>query len=82
LTAKKAYLDSWFDAETNEIALNDAEMLALDEVHDLDTMKKARHLVEHFSKSNQQLAKLIAQQKNMDTYTGKQAVGVVVDVVT
>ncbi len=62
--------------------MNDAEMLALDEVHDLDTMKKARHLVEHFSKSNQQLAKLIAQQKNMDTYTGKQAVGVVADVVT
>jgi purine-nucleoside phosphorylase len=49
-------------------------------------MKKARHLVEHFSESNQQLAKLIEQQKNMDTYDGtydgKQAVGVVVDVVT
>ena len=82
LTTKKAYLDSWFNAETNKVTLNDAEMLALDEVHDLDTMKKARRLVEHFSKSNQQLAKLIAQQKNMDTYTGKQAVGVVVDVVT
>jgi hypothetical protein len=62
--------------------LNDAEMLALDEVHELDTTKKARRLVEHFSKSNQQLAKLIAQQKNMHTYTGKQAVGVSVDVVT
>jgi hypothetical protein len=34
LTAKKAYLDSWFNAETNEVTLNDAEMLALDEVHD------------------------------------------------
>ncbi len=82
LTAKKAYLDSWFNAGTNEVTLNDAEMLALDEVHDLDTMKKARRLVEHFSKSNQQLAKLIEQQKNMDTYNGKQAVGVVIDVVT
>jgi hypothetical protein len=38
--------------------------------------------VEHFSKSNQLLEKLIKQQKNMDTYTGKQAVGVVVDVAT
>jgi protein subunit release factor A len=38
--------------------------------------------LEHFSKSNQQLEKLIKQQKNMDTYSGKQAVGVVVDVVT
>jgi hypothetical protein len=45
-------------------------------------MKKARHLVEHFGKSNQQLAKLIKQQKNMDTYNGKQVVGVVIDVVT
>jgi hypothetical protein len=54
-------------------------MLDLDEVHDLDTTKKARRLVEHFSKSNQQLEKLIKQQKNMDTYSGKQAVGVVVD---
>jgi hypothetical protein len=62
--------------------LNHAEMLALDEVHDPDTMKKARHLVQHFRKSNQQHAKLIAQQKNMDTYTGKQAVDVVVDVLT
>ena len=61
--------------------MNDADMLALDEVHDLYTMKKARHLVEHFSKSKQQLARLIEQQKNMDTYTGKQAVGVVVDFV-
>jgi hypothetical protein len=66
-----AYFDSRVNAETNEVTLNDAEMLALDEVHDLDTMKKARHLVEHFSKSNQQLAKLVEQQKNMDTYTGK-----------
>jgi hypothetical protein len=82
LTAKKAYLDSWFNAGTNGVTLNEAEMLDLDEVHDLDTMKKARHLVEHFSKSNQQLEKLIKQQKNMDTYSGKQAVGVVVDVVT
>jgi hypothetical protein len=84
LTAKKkAYLDrSWFYAETNEVTLNDAEMLALDEVHDIDTMKKARCLVEHFSKSNQQLAKLDEQQKNMDNYSGKQAAGVVVDVVT
>jgi hypothetical protein len=57
-------------------------MLDLDEVHDLDTMKKARRLVEHFSKSNQQLEKIIKQQKNLDTYSGKQAVGVVVDVVT
>jgi hypothetical protein len=77
LTAKKAYLDSWFNAGTNGVTLNDAEMLDLDEVHDLDTMKKARRLVEHFSKSNQQLEKLIKQQKNMDTYSGKQAVGVV-----
>ncbi len=82
LTAKKAYLDSWFNAGTNEVTLNDAEMLALDEVDDLDTMKKARRLVEHFSKSNQQVAKLIQQQKNMDTYNGKKAVGVVIDVVT
>jgi hypothetical protein len=83
LTAKKAYLDSWFNAGTkNGVTLNNAEMLDLDEVHDLDTMKKARHLVEHFSKSNQQLEKLIKQQKNMDTYSGKEAVGVVVDVVT
>jgi hypothetical protein len=82
LTAKKAYLDSWFNAATNEVTLDDAEMLVLDEVQDLDTMKKARRLVEHFSKSNQQLAKLIEQQKNMDTYNGKQAVGVVIDVVT
>jgi hypothetical protein len=51
LTAKKAYLDSWFNTETNEVTLNDGKMLALDEVHDLDTMKKARHQVEHFSKS-------------------------------
>jgi hypothetical protein len=82
MTAKKAYLDSWFDAGTNEVTLNDAEMLSLDEVRDLDTMKKARHLVEHFGKSNQQLAKLIERQKTVDTCTGKQAVGVVVDVVT
>jgi hypothetical protein len=82
LTAKKAYLDSWFNAGTNEVTLNDAEMLALDKVHDLDTMKKARHLVEHFSKSNQQLVTLIEQQKNMDAYNGKQAVGGVIDVVT
>jgi hypothetical protein len=82
LTAKKAYLDSWFNAATNGVTLNDAEMLDLDEVHDIDTMKKASRLVEHFSKSNQQLEKLIKQQKNMDTYSGKQAVGLVVDVVT
>jgi hypothetical protein len=82
LTAKKAYLDSWFNAGTNGVILNDTDMLDLDEVHDLDTMKKARHLVEHFSKSSQQLEKLIKQQKNMDTYSGKQAVRVVVDVVT
>jgi hypothetical protein len=85
LTAKKAYLDSWFNAGTNGVTLNDAEMLDLDHevpVHDLDTMKKARCLAEHFSKYNQQLAKLIAQQKNIDTYNGKQAVGVVIDVVT
>jgi hypothetical protein len=62
LTAKKTYLYSWFNAGTNEVTLNDAEMLALDEVDDLDTMKKARRLVEHFSKSNQQVAKLIQQQ--------------------
>ncbi len=54
LTAKKAYVDSWFNAATNEVTLDDAEMLVLDEVQDLDTMKKARYLVEHFSKSNQQ----------------------------
>jgi len=82
LTAKKAYLDSWFNAGPNHVTLNDDEILALNEVHDLDTMKKARRLVEHFSKSNQQLEKLKAQQKNMDTYVGKQAVGVVIDVVT
>jgi hypothetical protein len=82
LTAKKAYLDSWFNAGTNGVTLNDAEMLDLEEVHDLDTMKKARRLVEHFSKSTQQLEKLLKQQKNMDTYHGKQAVGMVVDVVT
>ena len=51
LTAKKAYLDSWFNAGANEVTMNDAEMLALDEVDDLDTMKKARCLVEHFSKN-------------------------------
>jgi hypothetical protein len=39
LTVKKAYLDTRLNAETNEVTLNDAEMLALDEVHDLDTMK-------------------------------------------
>jgi hypothetical protein len=61
LTAKKACLDSCFNAETNEVTMNDAEMLALDKVHDLDTTKKARPLEEHISKSNQQLAKLIAQ---------------------
>jgi hypothetical protein len=83
LTAKKAYLDSWFFAGTNEVTLNDADMLALDEVDDLDTMKKSRCLVEHFSKSNQQLAKLKEQeQKNMDTYNGQLALGVVVDAVT
>ena len=82
LTAKKAYLDSWFNPGTNEVTLNDADMLALDEVGDLDTMKKSRRLVEHFSKSNQQLAKLKEQQKNMETYNGQQAVGVVIDVVT
>jgi hypothetical protein len=82
LTAKKAYLDSWFNAETNEFTLNDDEMLDLDNAHDLDTIEKARHLVEHFSKSNQQLAKLIEQQKNMDIYTGTQAVDVVLGVVT
>jgi hypothetical protein len=82
LTAKEAYLDSWFNARTNGVTLNDDEMLDLDEVHDLDTMKKATRLVEHLSKSNQQLEKLLKQQKNMDTYTDKQAVGVVVDVVT
>jgi hypothetical protein len=71
LTAKKAHLDTCFNAETNEVTLNDAEMLALDEVYDLDTIKKARHLVQHISRSNQQLAKLIAEQKKMDTYTGK-----------
>jgi hypothetical protein len=59
LTAKKAYLDSWFNAGTNAVTLDDAELLVLDEVHDLDTMKKASHLVEHFRKSNQQLAKLL-----------------------
>jgi hypothetical protein len=57
--------------------------LLTSKVDDLDTMKKSRLLVDHFSKSNQQLAKLKEQQKNMDTYyNGKQAVGVVVDVVT
>jgi hypothetical protein len=81
LTVKKAYLDSWFNAGTNGVTLNDAEMLDLDEVRDLDTMKKARRLVEPFIKSNQQLEKLQNQQKNLDTYTGKQAVGMV-DVVT
>jgi hypothetical protein len=46
------------------VTLNNADMLALDEVDDLDldTMKKSRnlverHLVEHFSKSNQQCVK-------------------------
>jgi hypothetical protein len=82
LTAKKAYLDSWFNATPNEDPLNDAEMLDLGEVQDLNTMKKARRLVDHFSKSNQQIKKLKDQQKNMDTYDGKQPVGVVVDVVT
>jgi hypothetical protein len=74
LTAKKAYMDSWFNAGTNEVTLKDADILDLDEGHYLDTMKKARQLVEHFSKSNQQLEKLLKQQKNMDTYTGKQMV--------
>jgi hypothetical protein len=82
LTAKKAYLDSWFNATPNEDPLNDAEMLDLGEVQDLNTMKKARRLVDHFSKSNQQIKKLKDQQKNMDTYDGKQPVGVVVDVIT
>jgi hypothetical protein len=45
-------------------------MLDLDEAHDLDTMKKARRLVEHFSKSKQQLEKLVEQEKNMDTCSG------------
>jgi hypothetical protein len=71
LTAKKANLDTCFNADSDEDTLNDAEMLALDELHDMDTMNKARLLVEHFSKSKQQLANLIAQQKNMNTYTGK-----------
>ena len=57
-------------------------MLDLGEVQDLNTMKKAWRLVDHFSKSNQQIKKLKDQQKNMDTYDGKQTVGVVVDVVT
>jgi hypothetical protein len=67
LTPKKAYMDSWFNAGTNGVTLNDAKMLDLDHgVHDLDTMKKARCLMEHFSKYNQQLAKLSEQQKTMD----------------
>jgi hypothetical protein len=49
LTAKKAYLDSWFNAGTNGVTLNDAEVLDSDKVHNLDTMKKARQLVEHFT---------------------------------
>jgi hypothetical protein len=32
LTAKKAYLDSWFNAGPNEVTMNDADMLALDKV--------------------------------------------------
>jgi hypothetical protein len=82
LTAKKAYLNGWFNAGTNGVTLNDAEMLDLDEVDDLDTMKKARRLVEHFNKSIQQLEKLLKNRKNKDTCTGKQAVGMIVDVVT
>jgi hypothetical protein len=46
LTVKKAYLDSWFNAGTNQVTFKDAEMLALEEVHDLDKTKKARRLVE------------------------------------
>jgi hypothetical protein len=42
LTAKKAYLDSWFNAGTNGVTLDDAEMLDLDEVHDLDTKWRRR----------------------------------------
>jgi hypothetical protein len=65
LTAKKAYLNTWFNADTNVVTLNDAELFVLDKVHNLDTMKKAGHLVEHCSKSNQNLAKLIEQQKSI-----------------
>jgi hypothetical protein len=82
LPAKKTYLDSWFDDGTNEDTWNDAEMLDLDKVHNLDTMEKAVHLVEHFSKSNQQLAKFIEQQKNMDAYKGNQAISLLIDAVT
>jgi hypothetical protein len=42
LTTNKAYLNSLFNAGTSGVSLNDAEKLDLDEVHDLDTMKKAR----------------------------------------
>jgi hypothetical protein len=52
LTAKKVYLDSWLNAATNEVTMDNAEMLVLDEVQDLDTMKKALCLVEHFRKSS------------------------------
>ncbi len=58
--------------------MNDTEMLALEEekeanleeVHDISIMKKARCLVGHFSKSNQQFEKLKEQQKTMETYNG------------
>jgi YesN/AraC family two-component response regulator len=68
--------------DTEMLALEEEEEANLEEVHDISTMKKARRLVEHFSKSNQQLEKLKEQQKIMETYNEKQAVGMVADVVT
>jgi hypothetical protein len=45
-------------------------------------MAKAQSLVEFFSRSNQALASLKQQQTSMQSYNGKIAIGVVVNVVT
>jgi hypothetical protein len=83
LTAKNAYLDSWFKvAVVGDASLAPTANLALDEVVELSTMAKARLLVQYFSRSNQALASLKKQQVAMQSYNRKVPVGVVVDVVT
>ena len=67
LTAKNAYLASWYNRAVSGVE-NYAEDLNLDEVVKLYTMEKCIAFVEYFSRSNQALDSLKQQQTSMQSY--------------
>jgi hypothetical protein len=88
LTAKKAYMDEFYNIAHGGAAGNDNDDDEdLPPAHnnlqaEISTMAKARTLVEFFSRSNQSTEALKKQQAAMNHYSDKVPVGVIVDVVT